>query len=113
MIRIADKTQPVKLYFNKLDERAYNDEHTCHLVLIGMGEQHYDMGEYNDLEEYNDFYVLNVDLSHIEDGEYKWIINDYEQGLMIIGDLTDYITAPDDVDDYKQDQITTEYIQYE
>lgn len=110
MIKVKDKSSPLALFFNKLKN---NENNSCHLVLTGMGEQKYDLGNFEDLDFYDDFYVLYVDLSKIEDGEYKWCINDYEQGLMIIGDLKNYIIAPDDVDNYKQDQITTEYIQYE
>ena len=116
MIKVNDKTQPVTLFFNKLKYDVNGERPKCHLVLTGIGEEKHDMGVLEDLDYYEDFYVLQVDLSKLEDGEYKWCINDYEQGLMIIGDLKDYITSTDDVDTYIQDQVkidNTQYIQFE
>lgn len=110
MIRIRDKSQDLTLFFNKLNNQ---NTHICNLILTGIGEEKYLLGDFEDLDNYEDYYVLQLNLSNLPDGEYKWCINNYEQGLLIIGDLTNNTISPNDVDTYKQDQTNKEYIQYE
>lgn len=111
MIKIIDKSEPVTVFFDKLSRKTDK----CHIVLIGIGEQYYDLGDNIDdmlfTNANSDFYMVNIDLKDIPDGEYKWIINDYERGLMRIGSLTNHAIQPDfDVDDVIQSKT---YIEFE
>ena len=107
MIKITDKTVINTAYFPKL-----NPQSELHIVLYGAGEEEYDIGTYEDLGMYKNFYKVNLSLGDIPDGEYKYSINDYEQGLMIIGDLKETSKAPDVNDTYIQNEDTDEYISY-
>lgn len=99
MIKVTDKSTIKPLYFPKTNPQKY-----CHIVLYGMSEEVYDLGEeIYDLSSYEDFYMFELDLSNIPDGEYKWVINNYECGLLIIGDLKMESMARDDKDTYVQD----------
>lgn len=97
MIKIADKTVINTIYLPKL--RPLSE---LHIVLYGAGEEEYDIGTYEDLGMYENFYKVNLSLENIPDGEYKYSINDYEQGLLIIGDLKETSKAPDVTDTYIQ-----------
>lgn len=103
MIRIKDKTQPVEIYINCLD--GYNP--IAEFKLIGMGgEEHI----YTDLEtsfEYN-FYKITFDASKLEDGEYEYIVNNYDKGLILIGNLTPSSVQPDMKQKYVADDDLTE-----
>lgn len=97
MIKIADKTVINTIYLPKL--RPLSE---LHIVLYGAGDEEYDIGTYEDLGMYENFYKVNLSLDNIPDGEYKYSINDYEQGLLIIGDLKETSKAPDVNDTYIQ-----------
>ena len=97
MIKIADKTVINTIYLPKLKPLS-----ELHIVLYGAGEEEYDIGTYEDLGMYENFYKVNLSLENIPDGEYKYCINDYEQGLLIIGDLKETSKAPDVNDTYIQ-----------
>ena len=97
MIKITDKTVINTIYLPKL--RPLSE---LHIVLYGAGEEEYDIGTYEDLGMYENFYKVNLSLGDIPDGEYKYSINEYEQGLMIIGDLKETSKAPDVNDTYIQ-----------
>ena len=97
MIKIADKTVINTIYLPKLKPLS-----ELHIVLYGAGEEEYDIGTYEDLGMYENFYKVNLSLVDIPDGEYKYSINDYEQGLLIIGDLKETSKAPDVNDTYIQ-----------
>ena len=97
MIKITDKTVINTIYLPKL--RPLSE---LHIVLYGAGEEEYDIGTYEDLGMYENFYKVNLSLDNIPDGEYKYCINDYEKGLMIIGDLKETSKAPDVNDTYIQ-----------
>ena len=97
MIKIADKTVINTIYLPKL--RPLSE---LHIVLYGAGDEEYDIGTYKDIGMYENFYKVNLSLGDIPDGEYKYSINDYEQGLLIIGDLKETSKAPDVNDTYIQ-----------
>lgn len=97
MIKITDKTVINTIYLPKLKPLS-----ELHIVLYGAGEEEYDIGTYEDLGMYENFYKVNLSLENIPDGEYKYSINDYEQGLLIIGDLKETSKAPDVTDTYIQ-----------
>ena len=97
MIKITDKTVINTIYLPKL--RPLSE---LHIILYGAGEEEYDIGTYEDLGMYENFYKVNLSLENIPDGEYKYCINDYEKGLMIIGDLKETSKAPDVNDTYIQ-----------
>ena len=101
MIKITDKTVINTAYLPKLKPSS-----ELHIVLYGAGEEKYDLGMYEN------FYKVNLSLEDIPDGEYKYSINDYEQGLLIIGDLKETSKAPDVNDTYIQNEDTDEYISY-
>ena len=99
MIKITDKTVINTAYLPKL--RPSNE---LHIVLYGAGDEEYDIGTYEDLGMCENFYKVNLSLENIPDGEYKYCINDYEQGLLIIGDLKETSKAPDVTDTYIQNE---------
>lgn len=99
MIKITDKTVINTAYLPKLRPLS-----ALHIVLYGAGDEEYDIGTYEDLGMYENFYKVNLSLENIPDGEYKYIINDYEQGLLIIGDLKETSKAPDVTDTYIQNE---------
>ena len=107
MIKITDKTVINTAYLPKLKPSS-----ELHIVLYGAGEEKYDLGTYEDLGMYENFYKVNLSLDNIPDGEYKYSINDYEQGLLIIGDLKETSKAPDVTDTYIQNEDTDDYISY-
>lgn len=99
MIKITDKTVINTAYLPKLRPSS-----ELHIVLYGAGDEEYDIGAYEDLGMYENFYKVNLSLKNIPDGEYKYCINDYEQGLLIIGDLKETSKAPDVTDTYIQNE---------
>ena len=99
MIKIADKTVINTIYLPKLKPLS-----ELHIVLHGAGDEEYDIGTYEDIGMYENFYKVSLSLVDIPDGEYKYSINDYEQGLMIIGDLKETSKAPDVTDTYIQNE---------
>lgn len=99
MIKITDKTVINTIYLPKL--RPLSE---LHIILYGAGEEEYDIGTYEDLGMYENFYKVNLSLDNIPDGEYKYCINEYEQGLLIIGDLKETSKAPDVNDTYIQNE---------
>lgn len=107
MIKITDKTVINTIYLPKL--RPLSE---LHIVLYGAGEEEYDIGTYEDLGMYENFYKVNLSLENIPDGEYKYCINDYEKGLMIIGDLKETSKAPDVNDTYIQNDDDYDIISY-
>lgn len=107
MIKITDKTVINTIYLPKL--RPLSE---LHIVLYGAGEEEYDIGTYEDLGMYENFYKVNLSLENIPDGEYKYCINDYEKGLMIIGDLKETSKAPDVNDTYIQNDDDYEVVSF-
>ena len=107
MIKIADKTVINTIYLPKLKPLS-----ELHIVLYGAGEEEYDIGTYEDLGMYENFYKVNLSLENIPDGEYKYCINDYEQGLIIIGDLKETSKAPDVNDTYIQNDDDYEVVSF-
>ena len=107
MIKIADKTVINTIYLPKLKPLS-----ELHIVLYGAGEEEYDIGTYEDLGMYENFYKVNLSLENIPDGEYKYSINDYEQGLLIIGDLKETSKAPDVNDTYIQNDDDYEVVSF-
>ena len=107
MIKIADKTVINTIYLPKLKPLS-----ELHIVLYGAGEEEYDIGTYEDLGMYENFYKVNLSLENIPDGEYKYSINDYEQGLLIIGDLKETSKAPDVTDTYIQNDDDYEVVSF-
>ena len=107
MIKIADKTVINTIYLPKLKPLS-----ELHIVLYGAGEEKYDLGTYEDLGMYENFYKVNLPLDNIPDGEYKYSINDYEQGLLIIGDLKETSKAPDVNDTYIQNDDDYEVVSF-
>ena len=107
MIKIADKTVINTIYLPKLKPLS-----ELHIVLYGAGEEEYDIGTYEDLGMYENFYKVNLSLDNIPDGEYKYSINDYEQGLLIIGDLKETSKAPDVTDTYIQNDDDYEVVSF-
>ena len=107
MIKITDKTVINTIYLPKL--RPLSE---LHIVLYGAGEEEYDIGTYEDLGMYENFYKVNLSLENIPDGEYKYCINDYEQGLLIIGDLKETSKAPDVNDTYIQNDDDYEVVSF-
>ena len=107
MIKIADKTVINTIYLPKL--RPLSE---LHIILYGAGEEEYDIGTYEDLGMYENFYKVNLSLVDIPDGEYKYSINDYEQGLIIIGDLKETSKAPDVTDTYIQNDDDYEVVSF-
>lgn len=97
MIKITDKTVINTIYLPKLKPLS-----ELHIVLYGAGDEEYDIGTYEDTGMYENFYKVNLSLGDIPDGEYKYSINDYEQGLLIIGDLKETSKAPNVNDTYIQ-----------
>lgn len=72
MIIIKDKSRILNVYFHKLDEYSSQVNNVVNIKLVGIGEEVYDLGEYNIEDEYDNFYVVKLDLSSIPDGEYEW-----------------------------------------
>ena len=107
MIKITDKTVINTIYLPKL--RPLSE---LHIVLYGAGEEEYDIGTYEDLGMYENFYKVNLSLDNIPDGEYKYCINDYEKGLLIIGDLKETSKAPDVNDTYIQNDDDYEVVSF-
>ena len=107
MIKITDKTVINTAYLPKLNPLS-----ELHIVLYGAGEEEYDIGTYEDLGMYENFYKVNLSLGDIPDGEYKYSINDYEKGLMIIGDLKETSKAPDVNDTYIQNDDDYEVVSF-
>ena len=107
MIKIADKTVINTAYLPKLNPLS-----ELHIVLYGAGEEEYDIGTYEDIGMYENFYKVNLSLENIPDGEYKYCINDYEQGLLIIGDLKETSKAPDVNDTYIQNDDDYEVVSF-
>ena len=107
MIKITDKTVTNTAY---LPKRKPSSE--LHIVLYGAGEEKYDLGTYEDIGMYENFYKVNLSLDNIPDGEYKYSINDYEQGLLIIGDLKETSKAPDVTDTYIQNDDDYEVVSF-
>lgn len=107
MIKITDKTVINTIYLPKL--RPLSE---LHIVLYGAGEEEYDIGTYEDIGMYENFYKVNLSLEAIPDGEYKYSINDYEQGLLIIGDLKETSKAPDVNDTYIQNDDDYEVVSF-
>ena len=107
MIKITDKTVINTIYLPKL--RPLSE---LHIILYGAGEEEYDIGTYEDLGMYENFYKVNLSLDNIPDGEYKYCINEYEQGLIIIGDLKETSKAPDVNDTYIQNEDNYEVVSF-
>ena len=107
MIKITDKTVINTAYLPKLRQLS-----ELHIVLYGAGDEEYDIGTYEDIGMYENFYKVNLSLEEIPDGEYKYCINDYEQGLLIIGDLKETSKAHDVNDTYIQNDDDYEVISY-
>ena len=107
MIKITDKTVINTAYLPKLKHSS-----ELHIVLYGAGEEKYDLGTYEDIGMYENFYKVNLSLDNIPDGEYKYSINDYEQGLLIIGDLKETSKAPDVTDTYIQNDDDYEVVSF-
>ena len=107
MIKITDKTVINTIYLPKLRPLS-----SLHIVLYGAGDEEYDIGTYEDIGMYENFYKVNLSLVDIPDGEYKYSINDYEQGLMIIGDLKETSKAPDVTDTYIQNDDDYEVVSF-
>ena len=107
MIKITDKTVINTIYLPKLKPLS-----ELHIVLYGAGDEEYDIGTYEDLGMYENFYKVNLSLENIPDGEYKYCINDYEKGLMIIGDLKETSKAPDVNDTYIQNDDDYEVVSF-
>lgn len=107
MIKITDKTVINTIYLSKL--KPLSD---LHIVLYGAGEAEYDIGTYEDLGMYENFYKVNLSLVDIPDGEYKYSINDYEKGLLIIGDLKETSKSPNVNDTYIQNDDDYEVISF-
>ena len=107
MIKITDKTVINTIYLPKLNPLS-----ELHIVLYGAGEEEYDIGTYEDLGMYENFYKVNLSLENIPDGEYKYCINDYEKGLMIIGDLKETSKATDVNDTYIQNDDDYEVVSF-
>ena len=107
MIKIADKTVKNTIYLPKLSQSS-----KLHIVLYGAGEEEYDIGTYEDLGMYENFYKVKLSLGDIPDGEYKYSINDYEQGLIIIGDLKETSKAHDVTDTYIQNDEDYEVVSF-
>ena len=107
MIKITDKTVINTAYLPKLNPLS-----ELHIVLYGAGEEKYDLGTYEDIGMYENFYKVNLSLDNIPDGEYKYSINDYEQGLLIIGDLKETSKAPDVTDTYIQNDDDYEVVSF-
>ena len=107
MIKITDKTVINTIYLPKLKPLS-----ELHIVLYGAGDEKYDIGTYEDLGMYENFYKVNLSLDNIPDGEYKYSINDYEQGLLIIGDLKETSKAPDVNDTYIQNDDDYEVVSF-
>lgn len=107
MIKITDKTVINTAYLPKLKPSS-----KLHIVLYGAGEEKYDLGTYEDLGMYENFYKVNLSLDNIPDGEYKYSINDYEQGLLIIGDLKETSKAHDVTDTYIQNDDDYEVVSF-
>ena len=107
MIKITDKTVINIIYLPKL--RPLSE---LHIVIYGAGDEEYDIGTYEDLGMYENFYKVNLSLGDIPDGEYKYSINDYEQGLLIIGDLKETSKAPDVTDTYIQNDDDYEVVSF-
>ena len=105
MIKITDKTVINTVYLPKLKPSS-----NLHIVLYGAGEEKYDLGNYEDLGVYENFYKVNLSLENVPDGEYKYCVNDYERGLIIIGDLKETSKAPDDTDTYIQNHIQNDNV---
>ena len=107
MIKITDKTVINTIYLPKLKPIS-----ELHIVLYGAGDEEYDIGTYEDIGMYENFYKVNLSLENIPDGEYKYSINDYEQGLLIIGDLKETSKAPDVTDIYIQNDDDYEVVSF-
>ena len=107
MIKITDKTVINTAYLPKLKPSS-----ELHIVLYGAGEEKYDLGTYEDLGMYENYYKMNLSEDNIPDGEYKYSINDYEQGLLIIGDLKETSKAPDVTDTYIQNDDDYEVVSF-
>ena len=107
MIKITDKTVINTAYLPKLKPSS-----ELHIVLYGASEEKYDLGTYEDIGMYENFYKVNLSLDNIPDGEYKYSINDYEQGLLIIGDLKETSKAPDVTDTYIQNDDDYEVVSF-
>ena len=107
MIKITDKTVINTAYLPKLKPSS-----ELHIVLYGAGEEKYDLGTHEDIGMYENFYKVNLSLDNIPDGEYKYSINDYEQGLLIIGDLKETSKAPDVTDTYIQNDDDYEVVSF-
>ena len=107
MIKITDKTVINTAYLPKLKPSS-----ELHIVLYGAGEEKYDLGTYEDIGMYENFYKVNLSLDNIPDGEYKYSINDYEQGLLIIGDLKETNKTHDVTDTYIQNDDDYEVVSF-
>ena len=107
MIKIADKTVINTIYLPKLKPLS-----ELHIVLYGAGDEEYDIGTYEDIGMYENFYKVNLSLGDIPDGEYKYSINDYEHGLLIIGDLKETSKAPNVADTYIQNDDDYEVVSF-
>lgn len=109
MIKVTDKLTKNDYFFPKVRDLGTN----THIIkLYGIGEEEYELSLI-DSGDYSDFYVFNADFKDIPDGEYKYIIDDYEKGLIIVGDLTVNSITPNDKDTYNQYENKEEIIYYE
>lgn len=109
MIKVTDKFTKVEYFFPKVRDLGVN----VHIVkLYGIGEEEYELF-LRDSGDYSDFYVFNTDFSELPDGEYKYKIDDYEKGLIIVGDLKVNSKSPNDKDTYEQYENKDNIIYYE
>lgn len=115
MIKVTDKFTKKEYYFPR--ERYFGITHghkPMHILkLYGIGEEEYEIGMLQDGNLFEDFYSFRLNFSDIPDGEYKYTIDDYERGLIIIGDLTVNSIAPSDKDTYNQYENKDAIIYYE
>ena len=107
MIKITDKTVINTAYLPKLKPSS-----ELHIVLYGAGEEKYDLGMYEDIGMYENFYKVNLSLEDIPDGEYKYSINEYECGLIIIGDLKETSKSHNVNDTYIQNDDDYEVVSF-
>lgn len=106
MIKVTRKSEKLHYFFPKIRSYAISHGHKpLHsLKLIGIGEEVREL-VVQDSNIYNDFYIFNLSFEDFEDGEYKYTIDDYETGLIIIGSLEPEVILPEDDKD--------KYIEYE
>lgn len=82
MIRIADKSAEILIYFPKLG----NKDNFNLILKNGIGEV-YDMGNIKNTRNHPNFLQAKLNFTDIPDGEYTYYLDETDCGLILIGNI--------------------------